>query len=120
MAIRVSVPGLHATFFRLQCLTNNHKINSMPNTSSAKKALKQSITRRARNLTAKQRLKKTLKSVTADTHAQATSNVDKAVKQGLIHKNKAARVKSRLDKKLGVAKEKRPGAGKATPKKASK
>ena len=39
--------------------------------------------------------------------------IDKAVKRNLIHKNKAARLKSQLAKAHGIATAKRPGAGKA-------
>ncbi len=85
----------------------------MPNTSSAKKALRQSKTRAARNSTTKLRLKRSLKTAAKETVAQTTSYIDKAVKQGLIHKNKAARMKSKLARTVGVATAKRPSAGKS-------
>ncbi len=89
----------------------------MPNTSSAKKAHRQAKTRTAQNLQRKVRLKRALKTVNADSVASTVSLVDKAVKQQLIHKNKAARLKKKIAKNVGLAKAKRPGAGQAPVKK---
>ncbi len=73
---------------------------------SAMKRVKTSKMRRARNLAAKQNVKKTFKSaekaITAKSAEakelikKAISIIDKAVQRGIIHKNKAARRKSRL------------------------
>jgi small subunit ribosomal protein S20 len=84
----------------------------MPNTSSAKKALRQAQTRTKANVQFKIALKKSIKSASKETVAQTTSFIDKAVKRNLIHKNKAARMKSQLSKSIGIATSKRPSAGK--------
>ena len=83
----------------------------MPNTSSATKALRQAQARTKANVAFKVALKKTLKAASKETMAQTTSMIDKAVKRNLIHKNKAARLKSQLSKAHGIATTKRPGAG---------
>ena len=85
----------------------------MPNIKSAIKRVKTSEKRRALNASQKSALRTSIKSF--DT-AFATSNVeeaksallaaskklDKAVTKGLIHKNAAARKKSRLAKKFNA------------------
>ena len=89
----------------------------MPNTTSAKKALRQSKTRYARNTAKKKALreavKKYKKAVEAGTAPQEHLSVvykklDKAAKTNLITKNKASRLKSRLtrygSKKTAAAK----------------
>ena len=83
----------------------------MPNTSSAIKALRQAQARTKANVAFKVALKKTLKAASKETMAQTTSMIDKAVKRHLMHKNKAARLKSQLSKAHGIATAKRPGAG---------
>jgi len=74
----------------------------MPITSSAKKALRQSYRRRERNLIWKEKLKKAAKAAMSEksqaTLSQAYKVIDKSVKAGIIHRNKAARMKSRLAK----------------------
>lgn len=93
----------------------------MPNTSSAKKALRQAEKRNQANVAFKVMLKKAIKTASKETMAQTTSLIDKAVKRNLIHKNKASRMKSQLTKAHGIATTKRPGAGAAAPaKKATK
>ena len=76
----------------------------MPITQSAKKALRQNITRRARNLAQAKVLKETLKkfkkSPTAELLPQVYKKLDKAAKTNILKKNKAARLKSRLSKLL--------------------
>ena len=83
----------------------------MPITKSAKKALRQSIRRRERNLARKAALKKVLKTFERLVKAKKTDEaknyfpkvqkaLDKAAKQGIIKPNKAARNKSRLSKLL--------------------
>lgn len=84
----------------------------MPNTKSAKKALRSSIKKREYNLTTKYRIKNSLKDlrkviVIDPTNYQtaldkAYSTLDKAVKSNFIHRNKADRKKSRLA--LNIAK----------------
>ncbi len=83
----------------------------MPNTSSAKKALRQAEKRNLANVAFKVMLKRSLKTVSKETLAKTTSLIDKAVKRNLIHKNKASRMKSQLAKAHGIATTKRPGAG---------
>jgi len=76
----------------------------MPITASAKKALRQSIRRRARNLKRsnayKSAMKDLKKSASADQLAKAYQAIDKAAKTGVIKKNKAARLKSAAAKLL--------------------
>ena len=83
----------------------------MPNTSSATKALRQAQARTIANASFKIALKKSIKTVTKETLAKTTSLIDKAVKRHLIHRNKAARMKSQLAKAHGNPTSKRPGAG---------
>lgn len=79
----------------------------MPIKTSAKKALRQSHKRSAKNKIAKKDLRKTLKSFNVALSAKETEKakslmplvqkkLDKATKQGLIKKNTASRKKSRL------------------------
>ena len=73
----------------------------MPIKKSAKKALKQSMAKRGRNLKKKINLKSTVKKTKSDKDlTKAQSVIDKAAKTGLIHKNKASRLKSRLAKRV--------------------
>jgi len=76
----------------------------MPITKSAKKALRVSETKRAQNKTNKVKLEKALRQATEKTVNSAISTIDKSAKTGLIHKNKAARLKSRMAKNLGTPK----------------
>jgi len=77
---------------------------SLPITKSAKKSLKVSRTKKAHNDKAKIQLSKALKKTDAGNVSQTISVIDKSAKRGLIHPNKAARMKSRLAKKFGTAK----------------
>lgn len=81
----------------------------MPITASAKKALRQSFRRKARNIKRKEAYKNTLKNfrsmVTAGKKNDAIKllpkvykSLDKAVKTGVIKRNKAARLKSSASK----------------------
>ena len=73
----------------------------MPLTKSAIKALKQSKVKRERNLIKKNQLKTVIKKTSSRADLpKAQSVIDRVAKTGLIHKNKAARLKSRLSKKL--------------------
>ncbi|MEK9186162.1 MAG: 30S ribosomal protein S20 [Patescibacteria group bacterium] len=85
----------------------------MPITASAKKALRQSIRRHARNLTQNKELKNTVKSykklVAAKKIDEAKKQLasvyqvlDKGAKNNLMKKNTASRLKSRLTKLLKV------------------
>ena len=76
----------------------------MPITKSAKKSLKVSRTKRVHNLLIEKKLKKALKKVDEKNVNEVISLIDKAAKKNLIHKNKAARLKSRINKKFGSPK----------------
>ena len=79
----------------------------MPITQSAKKALRQNQTRRARNAAKKSAYKKAVsayrklssaKNAAPAALSAAYKALDKAAKTGVIMKNKADRLKSRLSK----------------------
>ena len=83
----------------------------MPITKTAKRALKKSLKRREKNVLQKEVLKKTEKKflkLLASSNTEEAKKIlnvlykllDKAAKTNLIKKNKAARDKSRLAKKL--------------------
>jgi small subunit ribosomal protein S20 len=83
----------------------------MPITKSAKKSLRQSIKHRENNLKTKDVVKESVKIVrrlvkagkkteAAEALKSAMSALDKAVKKNVIHKNNAARRKSRLAKAI--------------------
>ncbi len=88
----------------------------MPLLKSSKKALRGSRRKQARNILQARRLREAIKRADAKTINQAISLIDKAAKNHLIHPNKAARLKSRLAKKIGAtpkAEGKRRSAGKS-------
>lgn len=98
----------------------------MPIIKSAIKRAKQTLKRRERNISIKKDIKTAVKAFSAEpstkTLAAAQSEIDTAVKKGLIKKNTAARRKSALSKiakKAGVTLEaaKKPAAKSATAKK---
>lgn len=83
----------------------------MPNTSSAKKAMRQSLRRKTINLRTKSKYKTAVKSTrqsiadgdktaSVENLKQAMSQLDKAVKKNVLHKNTASRKKSRLAKAI--------------------
>lgn len=78
----------------------------MPVTKSAKKKLRQDVKRSAENKKLKENLKKLLKdakkNVSEKAVKEAIQAADKAVKKGIIHANKAARIKSQFAKKAGI------------------
>lgn len=85
----------------------------MPNIKSAIKRVKTSDKRRALNASQKSALRTAVKAadtalvgneaeVAAAAFKVASKKLDKAVTKGLIHKNAAARKKSRLAKKLNA------------------
>jgi ribosomal protein S20 len=90
----------------------------MPIIKSAKKRVKVAKKATIRNSKTKRSLKSALKSFIAKpeakTHSAAQSNIDKAVKKGIMHKNKAARLK-----KQAAAKAKAAGVKQSTTKKAA-
>ena len=86
----------------------------MANTAQAKKRVKQAEKARARNAsqrstmrTAVKKVLRTLessdKSALQAVYVSASSALDRAARKGLIHKNKAARLKSRLSAKVKAA-----------------
>ena len=85
----------------------------MPNIKSVMKDVKKSRERRLRNLAAKSRIKTMVKKSkgaiqTGDADvallvSQTVSIIDKAAEKGIIHKNAAARRKSRLMKRVAAA-----------------
>lgn len=77
--------------------------NLMPNTTSAKKALRQNATRKAQNNSRKAAYKKVLKEVRKGVSEKLPAlykALDKAAKTGVIKKNKASRLKSRVAAQL--------------------
>lgn len=80
----------------------------MPNIKSAKKRVLVAKLRNERNKAAKTELKTVLKKARAEgadaaAVKAAAVKLDKAAGNGLIHKNKAARLKSRLAKKANAS-----------------
>jgi small subunit ribosomal protein S20 len=78
----------------------------MPNIKSAKKKLRQDVKKAAQNDAYFNKTKKILKTITKNKDAkkspamiqEAYSLIDKAAKKNVIHKNKAARLKSRVSR----------------------
>ncbi|MEX0711974.1 MAG: 30S ribosomal protein S20 [Pirellulales bacterium] len=92
----------------------------MPNTTSAKKRLRQNVVRRARNRSVRSSLKTAVRKVRETLAAgdlteaeadfrQAVKKLDQAAAGRVIHRNAAARVKSRLSAALKGAKQKAAG-----------
>ena len=90
---------------------------TVPNTESAKKRVRQSVARNARNLWRKRRVKSDtgdfLKAIIAGDAAaaekemrKAARTLDKVAATGTLHKNTAARRKSRMAAKLAILKKK--------------
>lgn len=88
----------------------------MPNTANAKKALRQSIKRRLHNRTQRSALRTAVKKVRAlaasgdhegaeSAFRIASKRLDQSAAKNLIHRNAAARTKSRLSKLLKLAKQ---------------
>ena len=80
----------------------------MPNIKSAKKRVLVAALKNERNKAAKTELKTVLKKAraedaTAEAIKAAAIKLDKSAGKGLIHKNKAARIKSRLAKKANAS-----------------
>jgi small subunit ribosomal protein S20 len=84
----------------------------MPIIKSAIKKMRQDKARTKVNQLKRAQLKKVLKTtsskLTKESLGQAFSALDKATKTGLIHKNKAARQKATLAKKLATSAAKSP------------
>ena len=95
----------------------------MPHTRSAKKNLRKTAKRRLHNRTVKKGVKTELKGfqtalegTVEEVRTQfklACKKLDKAASRGVIHKNKAARLKSSMARKINVIKAKpKPAAAK--------
>lgn len=84
----------------------------MPITMSARKKVRQDKRRRIINLRVlnelKEVLKKTRKNPSPGNLQAAFSIIDQAAKKQIIHQNKAARLKSRLAKKIITKKSEKP------------
>lgn len=103
-----------ASLYRKQLL-RKYLSRNMPNTKSAKRALRKSDTRRLRNRSTRSELRSAIKiaraAITGD-DAQAAAKalrgaakqIDQAAAKGIIHKNAAARTKSRLAKSANQTK----------------
>ncbi len=83
----------------------------MANTSSARKRARQAEKRRVHNVSLRSRMRTSLKNVITgikngdadkaqEAFLKAVPVLDSAVNKGLVHKNKAARSKSRLNTKI--------------------
>ena len=83
----------------------------MANTKSSKKDIRKTATRTAANRAVRARIKTLAKAAAGAegvdsikaSGATLASAVDKAVKKGVVHANKAARVKSRIDRAANAA-----------------
>ncbi len=86
----------------------------MPNTKSAKKRLRQNEARRARNRAVKSAIRTQIRKVreavvagdltrAASEFRRACQRLDRAGTRGIIHPNRAARLKSRLNARLKAA-----------------
>ncbi len=76
----------------------------MPNLASAKKRLRQNSKRKLVNQIVKTRIKtETKKALESGEIGAAASQIDRAAAKGIIHKNAAARRKSRLAKRVAAA-----------------
>jgi small subunit ribosomal protein S20 len=76
----------------------------MPNLASAKKRLRQDVKKALRNQIAKTRIKTEIKkALTGEESKGAFGAIDRAAAKGIIHKNTAARKKSRLAKRLAAS-----------------
>jgi small subunit ribosomal protein S20 len=98
----------------------------MPIIKSAKKRTRTASKAAARNTKTKRTFRSAVKAFqaslstgknTAKSHSQAQSSIDKAVKKGVLHKNTAARKKSRLAKAAKTAGHKTAGPKKTATKK---
>lgn len=83
----------------------------MANTKSAEKAARQAVKRRTHNVAATSKMRSAIRSVTLaidggskddaqTSYKSAEPVIDSMVSKGMIHKNKAARHKSRLTQRI--------------------
>jgi small subunit ribosomal protein S20 len=92
----------------------------MPISASAKKSLRVSQRRAGENRIMKVRVKRQIKQTTTETLGDLFKLLDKAAKNHIMHKNKAARLKSRAAKQLATTPTETAPAKKAAPKAAKK
>ncbi|HEY8449475.1 MAG TPA: 30S ribosomal protein S20 [Bacillota bacterium] len=89
-------------------------MTALPNTASAKKRVRQTKVRTLRNRMYKSRMKTLIRRFeealaqgdldrAREMARRAASAIDKAAKKGVIHRNAAARRKSRIDRRLKEA-----------------
>ena len=80
----------------------------MPRIKSAKKRMRQARARNLKNRTQRSAIKTAVKrartETTKDSVSSAIQVLDRGARKGLIHRNAAARKKSRLAKRLNAAK----------------
>ena len=88
----------------------------MPNTKSAKKRLRQNVRQRELNRSVKSSLRTQLRKVrqaldegkiekVEDEFRLAAKKLDRAASKNVIHRNRAARIKSRLQRRMKAAKQ---------------
>lgn len=98
----------------------------MPNTKSAKKRHRQSLERRARNRTVKSQVRGWIRKLREacekgdvakidELFRSAQKRFDQAAAKGVIHKNAASRLKSRLNARVKAAKAKATGGAAPAP-----
>lgn len=75
----------------------------MPISKSAKKALRVQLRKTDVNRRRKVFFRTAVKTVSLETLAKTFSAIDKAAKWGIIEKNKASRLKSRLSREIGAS-----------------
>lgn len=100
----------------------------MPIIKSAKKRVRVAEKAAIRNSKTKRSLKRAVKAFAAaltsgknatEAHSKAQSEIDKAAKKGVIHKNKAARKKAQLARDAKASASSKPAAKKPAAKKAA-
>lgn len=74
----------------------------VPLSKSARKAERSSAKKREQNAKFKKQFKDTLKKATPETLSKVQAVIDKAAKKHIIHKNKAAHLKSKITKQLNT------------------
>jgi small subunit ribosomal protein S20 len=88
-------------------------VNHLPNIKSSERSVKTDAERRAKNFAVRSTVKSATRKVVETTAAnnadeaknlliKATRTIDKAAAKGVIHKNAAARKKSRLARKVNA------------------
>ena len=82
----------------------------MPILKSSKKALRSARRKAQYNAKRRSALKKALRGANDKNINEVNAQIDKAAKKNLIHANKAARLKSRLAKKIGQTPKAKPSS----------